>query len=578
MKNFISKVLTCLIVTMMLTFSVVSLVKVNAKTCTGTINFGSASGSTSINAASVTGDDSLDNTWTITTVGTTSYTSNTAYYQVGSSAKPATSITFTTTLPEAQNITAFSAKFGGFSGTAGTITLKVGETTVGTGSLKEANDVTVSSASTASGTVLTVTVTGIAKGVKCYYISYSYNVPNPTTGISIEESDLELFVDQEYTLTANKTPADSDDDIEWSSDDPSVATVDSNGKVTGISSGTATITATSGSFSDTCEVTVSEPIGIQDNLNLYESYFKLSFSYRNSNDFVSDNLTAEKLKLTTGYNDFSDVSDEAGAIYAGNAMKNSANHIQLKSNDSISGIVTTQSAGYVKKIKITWDTSTTANRTVDIYGKNSAYTTAADLYSNATKGTKIGSLVYGGESELIITGEYEYFGLRSNTGALYIENIEIVWSASGNDEEYKDVSCKLLVGVNTSVGDIDGVESYGLKVTDGTRTEYFASNNSGMYEATNAAFDGNTIRYMILDLCANDGDVINNISRAKTNITIAAYAEDADERYVSTNTKTYSVASLVKYYYDNRATLDEESKAAIIDFYKVLVAKGAYDA
>ena len=140
---------------------------------TGTITFGSAEGSTNINSASVTGDDSLGNTWTITTEGTTSFTPNSAYAQVGSSSKPAESITFTTTLPSSTTITAFEAKFGGFSGTAGDIALIVDETTVGTGALNAGNDVVVENNTVATGTTLTVTVTDIAKGVKCYYISYT---------------------------------------------------------------------------------------------------------------------------------------------------------------------------------------------------------------------------------------------------------------------------------------------------------------------------------------------------------------------------------------------------------------------
>ena len=139
---------------------------------TGTITFGN--NGTIINGASVTGDDDLGNKWTITTAGTDSFTSNAAYYQVGSSKKPATSITFTTTLPSAVNITSMTAKFGGFSGTTGDVTLKVGDSSIGTGSLNAANDVTVSSTSTGSGTVLTVTITHIAKGVKVYYIKATY--------------------------------------------------------------------------------------------------------------------------------------------------------------------------------------------------------------------------------------------------------------------------------------------------------------------------------------------------------------------------------------------------------------------
>ena len=161
---------------------------------TGTITFGSADGSTNVTSASVTGDDSLENTWTVTTTGTTSFTPNNAYAQIGSSSKPATSITFTTTLSDSVdfNITSFSAKFGGFNDTAGTITLKVGNTTVGTGSLNETSDVVVENSNAAEGRTLTVTVTGIAKGVKAYYISYSYgDVPTVLERIEADISDVQ---------------------------------------------------------------------------------------------------------------------------------------------------------------------------------------------------------------------------------------------------------------------------------------------------------------------------------------------------------------------------------------------------
>ncbi len=139
---------------------------------TAKITFGS--NAVKISAASVTGTDSENNNWTITTVGTTSYTANSAYYQVGSSSKPATSITFTTTLPAGASVSNVEAKFGGFSNTAGNVTLTVGDTSVGTGKLNATSDVIVESTSTASGNKVTVTVTNIAKGVKCYYISVNY--------------------------------------------------------------------------------------------------------------------------------------------------------------------------------------------------------------------------------------------------------------------------------------------------------------------------------------------------------------------------------------------------------------------
>ena len=132
-----------------------------------TINFGNGDGDVKIEGKESSG------------TGTVTYTDSgdDNYSQVGSSSNPVTSITFTTTLPDSKSISAFSAKFGGFSNTAGSVTLKVGSTTVGTGSLSGTTDATVSALPAnlpVNGQVLTVTVTGIAKGVKCYYVSYTF--------------------------------------------------------------------------------------------------------------------------------------------------------------------------------------------------------------------------------------------------------------------------------------------------------------------------------------------------------------------------------------------------------------------
>lgn len=143
---------------------------------TATINFGTKK--VNINKATITGDDSEKNSWTITTVGTTSFSSQPTYSQVGSKDKPAKSITFTTTLPKDAEVTSISAKFGGNGSTAGTITLKVGEASVGTGALNGTNDVTVTSTSTAVGNKVTITVTNIARGVKCYNIQVTYKTAN----------------------------------------------------------------------------------------------------------------------------------------------------------------------------------------------------------------------------------------------------------------------------------------------------------------------------------------------------------------------------------------------------------------
>ena len=59
--------------------------------------------------------------------------------------------------------------------------MKVGSSTVGSGNLSTTSDVTVSATNTTtSGTVLTVTVTNISKGIKVYQVSYTYESSTPT--------------------------------------------------------------------------------------------------------------------------------------------------------------------------------------------------------------------------------------------------------------------------------------------------------------------------------------------------------------------------------------------------------------
>ena len=76
---------------------------------------------------------------------------------------------------------------------------------------------------------------------------------------------------------------------------------------------------------------------------------------------------------------------------------------------------------------MTWNSNTSSGRTLDVYGKNTAYSAATDLYNSSTQGTKLGSIVCGTSTELTISGDYTFVGLRSNSGAMYLEEIEITW-------------------------------------------------------------------------------------------------------------------------------------------------------
>ena len=80
------------------------------------------------------------------------------------------------------------------------------------------------------------------------------------TGVSVSPTTLSLEVDRTATLTATVSPSDAyDKTVTWSSSDQSVATVN-NGTVSAIKEGKATITATAGGKSATCEVTVTAKV------------------------------------------------------------------------------------------------------------------------------------------------------------------------------------------------------------------------------------------------------------------------------------------------------------------------------
>ena len=82
----------------------------------------------------------------------------------------------------------------------------------------------------------------------------------PVTDVSLDQSSVYLKTGDTVQLTAAVEPANAaNQGLTWTSSSPSVATVDSTGKVTAVGEGTATITVTTadGGYTATCVVTVS---------------------------------------------------------------------------------------------------------------------------------------------------------------------------------------------------------------------------------------------------------------------------------------------------------------------------------
>ena len=103
---------------------------------------------------------------------------------------------------------------------------------------------------------------GTSTHVKSITLTLAAAGPVAVTGVTLNKTSLTLEAGQDETLTATVAPSNADNkDVSWSSDNPSVASVDQTGKVSAISAGTATITVTTadGNKTATCNVTVTAP-------------------------------------------------------------------------------------------------------------------------------------------------------------------------------------------------------------------------------------------------------------------------------------------------------------------------------
>jgi len=144
-------------------------------------------------------------------------------------------------------------------------------------------------------------------------------------------------------------------------------------------------------------------------------------------DTINRALTG--IAAASNYGDWSGKQDSSDAIYAGNSAGDH-DSVQLRTS-SHTGIITTASGGTLKSVTINFNSNTAATRTVSVYGKTSAYSSIDNLFDSSTQGTLLGEVnIDNGASQTITINsetEYSYVGIRSKSGAMYLDSIEIVW-------------------------------------------------------------------------------------------------------------------------------------------------------
>lgn len=238
---------------------------------------------------------------------------------------------------------------------------------------------------------------------------------------------------------------------------------------------------------------------------------------------VSDTLDRAATGVTgTSYTNWSGVQGTSGAVYAGqSAGANSS--IQLRATNP-AGIITTTSGGTLVRVSLTWESHTAASRVVQVYGKNTAYDSSADLYNNSAsvKGTLLGTITYGTSTYLDITTSYPYIGVRSASSALYLSDITFTYSTSdtavnlSNYIMYEDTVDQCLSKLVTAQGYFEGL-STSERSTFMTSTDYVVSTARDRFNAW-IIHQGKTIKLVDGDYVIQGLGLVSLIDNVNSNI------------------------------------------------------------
>nr|DAJ06238.1 MAG TPA: CotH kinase protein [Caudoviricetes sp.] len=174
----------------------------------------------------------------------------------------------------------------------------------------------------------------------------------PCTNITLNKTELTFTTSDAQTLTATLTPENTTDTVAWSVNPTGICTVE-NGIVTPIKNGTCVITATCGTQSATCNVTVNLPVQAVTALNLDKDSITLGNSadadtsnvnllegVNHTIDTTTNNIVFDSITLDSGIYTFKNINGGSftwlGADYDGSKheLGNTSEDFLFKFNNS----------------------------------------------------------------------------------------------------------------------------------------------------------------------------------------------------------------------------------------------------
>lgn len=398
------------------------------------------------------------------------------------------------------------------------MTVKVGETYFTTGAnnaesyklTNVATDVTFDG--NAKGEIeITYVVSDKAIYVKSITVEYEENSNLIPVELKWDVDEATANLGEDFSAPAlTVTPEEALSEVKYDSSDKNVAYFNENNILV---------------INATGETTISASISNSQTYKNASTEYVLNVEDPNAPkpDYIVDELTMESFTSIsdTKYDDYFCTSTVTGITYYAQ-MASGNNSIQLRSKNSNSGIVVTENNNkyILVSVEVEWNSSTSIGNELDFYGKETGYVSPSNLYStsgNTEQGTELGKVVYGTSTSLEIENPYEFIGMRSKSGAIYINKITLKWKKAAP------------VAPEVPALSIDGNE-----LADDS---YTTSNDSGSIEVEINVPEGHEVYYKLEETAAN----------------VATYA--AEEGYTPyTGPITVSGSQTLSYYAVNTAT------------------------
>lgn len=275
------------------------------------------------------------------------------------------------------------------------------------GSIATSNRVTTWTGSTKSEIVIKVT-----EQVRVKFIEITYEKDSKQlAGLSYDVTEVNAEIGEEFDAPRLVNP--NGLEVEYTSSNPAVATVDAEGKVQILATGITTITATSPET---------------------EEYSAGKASYlikATPKGMIMDELTAVAfgIKTSAAYSEYSYVSPITNISYTAMAYSSTGENFQIKTDVGKSGIVVTKNdEGYlVREVLVEWAEPGMTGTQVYVYVNDKAYTAPSQLHSTTTQGTLAGSITKDENIPVMIDKDACYVGIRSKEKVVQLHTVYVIW-------------------------------------------------------------------------------------------------------------------------------------------------------